>query len=165
MKLLIILAGVVLFTMALSRIAKIVRVPDVVALIVGGLILGMPFFQDYAGAQNLKIVSDFGDVALIVLMFMVGLETSYKELLHEKSEAVIVSVFGAAVPFLTGLILLTVLFDFPLVTVLVVSVAMSITAEATTAALLLDLNKTKTRIGTLMMESGIIDDFLNLIKK
>ena len=42
-------------------------------------------------------------------------------------------------------------------------IAISITAEATKARVLLELKKLRTRIGSAMMGAGIIDDILGLV--
>ena len=154
---------IIIFAFVLSLIAKKLRIPRVVAFIVTGLIFDIPFLKENLLDINItgKSIAQIGDFALIALMFLAGLETSTKDLLHERKEGVIISLSAAIIPFLTGLLVFKLL-GFSLITSLIVGVSMSITAEATTAALLLELKKMKTRIGTLMMETGIIDDILGL---
>ena len=153
---------IVFFVFILEKSAQKIQIPSVVVLLFSGLILGLPFFKNLFSQNSIHLILRLGDIALILLMFLAGLETSTKELKHETGEAIAISLLGAFIPFISG-VLIFLWLGFPLVTALMVGVAMSITAEATTAALLIELKKSKTKLGTLMMETGIIDDILGFI--
>ncbi|QQR83221.1 cation:proton antiporter [Candidatus Peregrinibacteria bacterium] len=154
---------IIVWVYAFGKVAGWVKIPHIVALILVGLFLNIPqihalFLQ---GAPVDVFVSDLGDIALVALMLLAGLETSVKEFKHESKEAVSISLIAALTPFTVGFLAFYWL-GYDLLAAMVVGVSMSITAEATTAALLLELKKIKSRVGTLMMEAGIIDDVLGM---
>jgi Kef-type K+ transport system membrane component KefB len=64
-------------------------------------------------------------------------------------------------PFLMGFRIFLAL-GFSPFTSLTVGICMSITAEATSAEVLMELRKLKTKIGSLMMGAGIIDDIIGI---
>lgn len=156
-----VLTGILLLTYLFAQIGKLIKIPQVVALIISGLFLGMPFFKNLMVESDLSIIFNIGDFGLLCLMFLAGVETKASLLKMEFKDAALVAVFAAILPFLLGLVVFQFL-GFSLIVSLVIGVCMSITAEATKARVLLDLNKLKSKMGALMMEAGIIDDILGL---
>ncbi len=146
-----------LFTVASKR----VKVPTVIAWIVAGLLLGLPHVEDFLIAPNTEVVYILGDVGLIVLMFLAGLESSWRLMLKEKKDAACIAVCSALVPFAAGFAGM-VLFGFSVGVAAITGICMSITAEATKAKVLLDLDRIKTKVGSAMIGAGIIDDILGL---
>lgn len=155
---------IILGAFGFNTIAQKIKISTVVSLIFFGLLFSIPSLKDFILTTDSVdgYLSRAGDIALIGLMLLAGLETSQKELLHERKEALSISLIAAFTPFLAGTLIFK-LMGFSLMTALMVGVTMSITAEATTAALLLELKKSKTKLGTLMMEAGIIDDILGFV--
>lgn len=154
--------GVLVGAYLLSKLADFVKIPRVAAYISLGLLLGMEPLNSLIIGDSFSTVSRLGDIALLSLLFFAGLKISAKKLLHETKEAFEVSFFSALTPFATGFLVFYWLGYHPIVG-LVVGVAMSISAEGTTAAVLMETGKIKTRIGTLILEAGIIDDIMGLI--
>jgi Kef-type K+ transport system membrane component KefB len=94
-------------------------------------------------------------------MFLAGMEISWSMLYKEKRDAALVAIFAACVPFLLGFLTFVVL-GFGLEVSLFVGICMSITAEATKAKVLVEMKKLKTKIGSLLMGVGIMDDAFGL---
>jgi Kef-type K+ transport system membrane component KefB len=139
-----------------------VKIPKVVGFIVIGLLLREPLYNfGLLPEVDEYIIFGLGDFALIILMFLAGLGTSLKEFKHERKDAVIISFIGALLSFAIGFFVFWYL-QYPLITALIVGIGMSMTADATTAALLLELKKNKSRVGTLIVEAGLIDNILGL---
>ncbi|MBW3017960.1 cation:proton antiporter, partial [Candidatus Woesearchaeota archaeon] len=101
------------------------------------------------------------DIALLCLMFLAGLESSWRALYEERKDAIVITIFAALIPFIIGFAVFKLL-GFSLLVSSIVGICMSITAEATNARVLLDLSKLKTRVGAAMMDAGIFDDILGL---
>ncbi len=152
----------IIVSLIFTQIAKKLNIPIVVALIVGGLVLGSPLVKELILEPNTDFILSFGDLSLIFLMFLAGLEISWSMLYKEKRDAVFVAVFGAFIPLLLGFSVFFAL-GFSIVTSLTIGICMSITAEATKARVLLELKKIKTKLGSLMMAAGIIDDILGMV--
>lgn len=151
--------------MALSYLAVLaarkVRLSSVVPLILVGLFMGISPIREVAIGPNSGLVCLMGDIGLLALMFLAGLETSWHSLYRERRDAVFIASFTAVVPFLIGFAVFIVM-GFPLLVSSIVGICMSVTAEATRAGVLLELKKLKTRVGAAMMGAGIIDDVFGL---
>ena len=142
-------------------LAKKLNISVVVGLIVSGLILGSPLVKSILLEPNTDFILKLADFGFFTLMFLAGMEISWCLLYKERKEAAAVAFFAAFIPFLLGFSIFLAL-DFSLFTSLSVGISMAITAEATKARILLELNKLNTQVGSLMMGAGIIDDILGL---
>lgn len=162
MNLIITLFVVLLISYLFTLLAKKTKISSVVTLIFAGLIVGLPFVTKRIITPNENFIFILGDIGLLCLMFLAGLKSSWKIINKEKKEAFIIAIFAAGVPFLLGFFIFLSL-GFSLEVSLIVGIAMSITAEATKARVLLEIKKLRTKIGSVMMGAGIIDDIFGLI--
>lgn len=153
--LIIVIAGIA------NTAAKKLRVPSVVALIAVGLVIGTPGIEKALIGDNAHTISIIGDIGLLCLMFLAGLESSWKMLYKEKVDAAVVAVFGVIVPLAVGLFAFKVM-GFSWKTSFIIGVCMSISAEATRAKVLMELNKMESRVGASLIGAGIIDDTIGL---
>ena len=143
-----------------TKFAKKLKLSAVIGLIIAGIVMGSPLLALFI-EPNTGVILDLGSLGLIFLMFLAGMEVSFDMLKKEEKDSLIVGSLATIVPFLMGFVAFLFL-GFSFFTSLTVGICMSITAEATTSLVLLELNKLKTRIGSLMLESGIIDDILGI---
>jgi Kef-type K+ transport system membrane component KefB len=138
------------------------RLPKVISLLLAGLLISYSPIRDFIIKDNSQIVLNLGNLALLCLMFTAGLESSWHQIYQEKNDALLIATSAMLVPFLLGLSVLKIL-GFPAVAALIGGICMSITAEATTAKVLLEFKKLKTKLGSIMMATGIVDDILGLV--
>ena len=155
--LMVVLGAAYLFT----GLGKKVKIPAVAALIFCGLILDLPFFKDYLIRPHTQFLFALGDIALICLMFMAGLESSWRALYKERKDATFIMILCSLVPFFAGTIIML-LMGFSLAVSLIVGICLSITAEATNAGVLMEAKKIKSKVGAAIMGAGIIDDILGI---
>ncbi|HII72310.1 TPA: cation:proton antiporter [Candidatus Woesearchaeota archaeon] len=157
MNLIITVVLALVLTYLLVKAARRLKVPVIVAMIVAGLLLDSPGIKTHIIQPNIDIIFSLGDIGLLSLMFLAGLEASWRKLYSEKKDAVLITAFSAAVPFFMGF---TVFYmgGYPMVTAAIVGICLSISAEATTAALFLEINKIKSRVGSAIIEAGLFDD-------
>lgn len=144
-----------------TYIAKKLKIPSVVALILCGLILNIGPVRHLVIEPNTETIFGLGDFALICLMFIAGLESSWRELYKERKDSVILAIFAMGVPFIIGFFIFYYL-GFSMIASFAIAICISITAEATKAKVLLEVNKLKSRVGAAMMGSGIVDDIIGL---
>lgn len=156
------LIAIILTSFLFTFTARKIKLPRVVAMILAGLVLGFPKIADFVIGTNLKAVTFLGDLGLLSLMFLAGLESTWSCLYDEKRDSALIAAFGVAIPFIMGYFLFRFL-GFSQVVSLIVGLSMSITAEATTVQVLLDLKKVRTKVGTAMIGAGIIDDTIGLL--
>lgn len=162
MNLVITLAAILVASYVLVLLGKKIKVPGVVTFIIVGLIFDISIIKSYLIKPHIDFILILGDIGLFCLMFLAGLETSWRLLYKEKRNAAFIAVFAALLPFFLGLIILSLL-GFSFLTAATVGLCMSITAEATKARVLLELKKLKTKLGAVMMGAGIIDDLIGLL--
>lgn len=143
-------------------IAVKINIPSVVGLIIAGIIIGLPGIESFIIGKHSEFLVNLGDIGLLTLMFLAGLETSWHLLYEEKTDAALIAIFGALTPFFLGFAVFRLL-GYSLAASLITGICMSITAEATKAKVLLELDKLKTRLGAAMMGAGIIDDTLGFL--
>ncbi len=162
MELVITILLVLALSLVLERLGRKVGVPSVVSLIITGLIFGTGFFRENLIEPNISIIFLLGNIGLFILMFLAGMETSWKMLKKEERDSAYIASFGFVVPFILGFSVFMLL-GFSVLVSLIVGLSMSITAEATKARVLLDIKKLRTKVGSAMMGAGIIDDALGLL--
>ena len=162
MNLIITLISCLLITHLFTLISKRFNLSVVIGLIVSGLILGSTFLKDILIGPNTEIIFNLGHIGIIALMFLAGIEISWTMFYKEKKDSAIVAFFAITIPFAIGFLVFF-LFGFSIATSLTVGICMGITAEATKARVLLELKKLKTKIGSVMMGAGIIDDILGIV--
>ncbi|MEO8494401.1 MAG: cation:proton antiporter [Planctomycetota bacterium] len=151
--------------------------PQVVGEIVAGLVLGPSLLGRFApGAVEFifppettivfRVLSELG---LVLLMFLIGLEFDFSHLRHVGRAAIGVAGAGIVLPFALGIALA--LWMHPQVAadvnrtgfVLIVAVALSITAIPILGRIMIELNIHRTRLGTLTITAAAIDDALGWI--
>ncbi len=155
------LAFCLVLSFAFVALFKRFRISAVLGMIVAGIIAGLGFFRITFLEPNIDLILSLGDVGLLSIMFLAGMEISWSMLYKEKGDAALVALFSATIPFLLGF-LTFMLLGFGLQVSLFVGICMSITAEATKAKVLVEMKKLRTKIGSLMMGVGILDDIFGL---
>lgn len=161
MNLILTLMFVIVLSYLSIFIARKLKIPSVVALIILGLILSMQSINDMFIAPNTRAIYSLGNIGLLGLMFLAGLESSWKVLWDEQKDATIISLFGSLIPLIFGFAI-SMFLGFSVMISLIVGICISITAEGTTAKVLMDIKKLKTRVGAAIMGAGIIDDMIGL---
>ncbi|MCS7167726.1 MAG: cation:proton antiporter [Gemmatales bacterium] len=177
------LVVIILVARLFATLARRVYQPGVVGEIVAGLVLGPSVFgalfpQVFAwlfhpGLPNVPhaladqlLTSLFGvlsQLGLIFLLFLVGLEFDFGHLRWHGKAAFFTSVAGIACPFTLGLVLAEWMYphfsDLPKVGFsLFLATALSITALPILGRIMMELNITRTRLGTITISSAAVDD-------
>ncbi len=150
----ILLAGLV-FSALLSRF----RFPWVVALIVGGIIIG-PY-----GINLVEIdptIEFLGEIGLIFLMFMAGLSTKLSTFRENTKNISTFALLNGGIPFLAGLSLALV-FGYNLVTAIILGIIFISSSVAVIVPTLRSAGLLKQTFGRIVLASTIIEDTLSLI--
>ncbi|MEC8339239.1 MAG: cation:proton antiporter [Nanoarchaeota archaeon] len=147
-----------LFTYFLKTYLKI---PKVVSLIILGVIFGSTNFGIFFIGESKYIIGYLGHIGIFSLMFLAGLESSYKTLLKEEHDALEIALFGSLFTLFSSFIVFLLL-GFSFIESFIIGLCLSITAEGTKARVLLECNKIKTKVASAMLGAGIIDDVLGL---
>lgn len=177
MGLLIQLGVMLLMGRIFAEVARKFKQPAVIGEIVAGVILGPTilgtitpgFFETlFPPGQSYLVLDGFVQIAVVMLLFVAGLEVDLHIVLQQRSKAALTSLFGLTIPFVIGFIVpytMPELFGYstatdPIVFSLFMGVAMGITALPVIARILMDLGIFKTPMGMLVISSAMIDDLI-----
>lgn len=158
LSLIIILIISFIFTFLADRL----HLSEVIGLIVAGLVLSIPFLKNNIIVGHELFLHNLANLGLFTLMFVSGFEISGNMLAREKKDSLILTIFTVTTSLVLGFAVFTFL-GFGFKTALIMGVCFGITAEATKARVLLQLKEMKTRIGALLMGTGIINDVFGMI--
>ena len=160
MNILITILICIVFSYFIRLLAKRIHLSDFIGLMIGGIFIGSFIFKPLLD-PNIEIITILGEIGFIFLMFLAGLEVSWSVISREKKNSICIAAFAAFTPFLIGFAAFTVM-GFDILTSLTVGICMGITAEATKANVLLKMRKIRTRLASIMLGAGIIDDMIGL---
>src|SRR5215213_4923741 len=171
--LLVQLGTILLVARLVGLLFKRINQPQVVGEMVAGILLG-PSFLGWLSPQtmaalfpvdSLAFLNAFGQVGLLVFMFLVGLNLDSKLLKSQSHTAVLTSHVSIVVPFFLGALLA--LYLFPRLSdesvtflgfALFMGAAMSVTAFPVLARILSERDMLGSKIGTVAIACAAVDD-------
>ncbi len=177
MNLLIQLSAMLIMGRLFAEAARKIKQPAVVGEILAGIILGPTilgmiqpdwFHGLFPTGSSSLVLDGFVQVAVVMLLFIAGLEVDLHIVLQQGRQAIYTSTLGLIIPFAFG-------FMFPyffpeffdstdetrhLAYSLFMGTSMAITALPVIARILMDLNIFKSRMGMLVISSAMITDLV-----
>lgn len=131
--------------------------------LVASLLFGVPFIQHaLLSSSTGTIVETMAELGVILLLLLTGFEMDIEDMKKASRDSILIAIGSAIAPFTLGTILGFILhFDWK--TACVLGMCLSVTAEGTTTALLLEINQLKTKIGSILLSAGILDDVFEVI--
>jgi Kef-type K+ transport system membrane component KefB len=143
-----------------GEIAERVGQPAVLGEMIGGIVIGVSGLHLVdAHSPLLQILSEIG---VILLLFLIGLETDVRRLLSVGGASATVAFVGVALPLLGGIAAGRAL-GMPPVVSLLLGAALTATSVGITARVLADLGHLKSDEAQVILGAAIIDDVLGLI--
>ncbi|MBL7843885.1 MAG: cation:proton antiporter [Cyclobacteriaceae bacterium] len=161
-----------------AEVARKFKQPAVIGEIVAGVLLGPTILgmlkPDWflilfpVGSSSGIVLAGIVQVAVVMLLFIAGLEVDLKVVWQQGKQAVFTSLMGLLIPFGIGFIFPYFLTDFfgyanegeRIVFALFMGTAMAISALPVIVRILMDLNLFKSRIGLLVVASAMVDDII-----
>jgi len=142
-----------------SEVFKRFHLPWVVALIIGGLIIG-PYVL---GILQINDTIDFiGQIGLIFLMFMAGLETEFSSFKKFKKGIFGLSVLNSIIPFLVG-IGIGIFFGYSLSTSILLGIVFVSSSIAIIIPSLKVNNILNSKLGKSIVATTVIEDTASLV--
>ena len=177
MSLLVQLSVMLMMGRLFAEAARKIKQPAVIGEILAGIILGPTilgmiqpdwFHGLFPVGSSSLVLDGFVQVAVVLLLFIAGLEVDLHIVLQQGRQALYTSTFGLIIPFALGFIFP---YFFPeffgsqdrsrhLAFSLFMGTAMAITALPVIARILMDLNIFKSRMGMLVISSAMINDLI-----
>ncbi|MBX2944710.1 MAG: cation:proton antiporter [Cyclobacteriaceae bacterium] len=161
-----------------AEVARKFKQPAVIGEIVAGVLLGPTILgmlkPDWflvlfpVGSSSGVVLAGIVQMAVVMLLFIAGLEVDLKIVWQQGRQAIITSLMGLLIPFGIGFIFPYFLTDFfgyanegeRIVFALFMGTAMAISALPVIVRILMDLNLFKSRIGLLVVASAMVDDII-----
>jgi Kef-type K+ transport system membrane component KefB/nucleotide-binding universal stress UspA family protein len=167
-------ALILVLARALGELLQRFNQPAVLGELLAGILLGPSFLglllpdlqrAIFVQTQHLQTVSFVG---LVLLMLLTGLETDVRTMRNMGRTALLASIFGIVVPFVSGLLLGWSLPDsfvlrgrLPLTHF--IATVMGLSAMPVIAKILMDLNMVRRDVGVLTLSAAVVDDTLGWI--
>ncbi len=150
-----VLLATVLFSSAFRRF----HLPWVLALILAGITIGP---HGLALVELNPTIEFLGQVGLIFLMFMAGLETQLSSFREFGHKILLLALLNGAIPLGVGF-MIGVLFDFPLISSILLGVIFMSSSVAVIVPALEETNLIKKRLGRSIVAATIMVDVASLV--
>jgi Kef-type K+ transport system membrane component KefB len=141
--------------------------PSVLGEMLVGLILGPSLVNlthlQFMTDQNLpEVISEIGELGVLLLMFMAGLELHFSELAHNSRISSLASVLGVVFPTLLG-VGAGKLFGYDTNSAIFLGLALSATSVSISAQTLMELKLLRTRVGLSLLGAAVLDDIIVIL--
>lgn len=133
--------------------------PIVVGQLLAGIIIGPSVFKLVSISHELNSIAEIG---VLLLMFIVGIETDIKQLLSHIKTSLTVALLGALLPLGT-FFLLAQIFHYNTVQSIFWGIVFSATSVSITAEVLSEYNQLKTKSGVTILGAAVGDDILAVL--
>ena len=157
---LLLLATILVSAKVLGELAERIGQPAVIGELLAGVILG-PSVIGFVD-PTLPVLHLLAEVGVILLLFMIGLETDLKRLLSVGGAAMTVAGVGVVLPFLSGYFVAREL-GLELLPSVVAGAALTATSVGITARVFSDLGRLQSVEGQIVLGAAVIDDVIGLI--
>lgn len=165
LQLLLALILLLVFAKLAGLLAIYLHQPSVLGELLAGIFLGpsflhllaWPVFADSAGLEH--ILAEMGEIGVLLLMFIAGLELHLSELRGNAKVAALAGTLGVLLPLLTGW-LTGLAFGLEHSAAIFLGLVMGATSVSISAQTLMELNALKTRVGLGLLGAAVFDDIL-----
>lgn len=167
------LALILLSTKLFSLIGKKLGLPQVVGMLVAGLLLGLIKLipgQTVFTSETLDGLSFLAKIGVIFIMFSAGLETDLKQFKKCGVASVVITLGGVAVPLALGFLVAAAfnggfigMTSHMAIVDLFYGTILAATSVSVTVATLKELGRLNTKVGTSIIEAAILDDIIGVV--
>ncbi|MBQ1526045.1 MAG: cation:proton antiporter [Lachnospiraceae bacterium] len=160
------LAILIFSAKALGLLAKRLGAPQVVGEIVAGLAVGPAVLNIVQMTEPIEI---FAEIGVILLMFSTGLGTDLKQLIRSGPKALFIASMGVLVPLLGGIFIYGIFNGFSappseqFYSAMFMGTIITATSVSITVAVLQEMGKLGTEVGTTIVGAAVIDDVIGII--
>ncbi len=170
-ELLLPLALILLLSKLMGLGAHKCGMPAVIGMLVAGILVGLlryipwePLQTAFFGADVEFAISVMSKIGVVLIMFSAGLGTDLKKLKQTGVASIVITSLGVIVPM--GLGALTAFMFFPeagVLSDLFYGAILTATSVSVTVAVLKELGKLDTKVGTSIVAAAVIDDVIGIV--
>ena len=147
------------FSFIATIISRRIQIPEVVGLMVIGVILSPSLLGWVTGGHTIEVISEVG---LILLMFLAGLESDIELLKKYLKPSLLVALTGVFIPILIfGAVSIGLGHDIS--TSFFYGIVFSATSVSITVQVLQEYGKLSTKAGNIIMGAAVVDDILAIL--
>ncbi|MDR0931223.1 MAG: cation:proton antiporter [Clostridiales bacterium] len=136
-----------------------IRMPQVLGMLIAGVLLGA---SGLGVIQNGPILSAIAELGVVVLMFTAGMETNITILKKTWKQAIVIALFGVALPMIAGFAIGEV-YNLGAIHSIFLGVVLTATSISITVETLREMGKLNTPTGTVILGAAVIDDVLGIM--
>jgi Kef-type K+ transport system membrane component KefB len=148
-------------------LANLIGQPTVLGKLLVGLVLGPSFFNLFGSSyfehgENLhEVLHVLGEIGVIFLMFVAGLETDLTEMRKSGVAATVAGSLGVVVPLVLGT-LVCLAFGYNWIQSIFIGVVLTATSVSISAQTLIELGKLRSKEGLTILGAAVVDDVLGI---
>lgn len=167
------LALILLFTKLFSLLGKKIGLPQVVGMLVAGILLGFIKYipnQTVFTQDTMDGLSFIAKIGVILIMFSAGLETDLNQFKKSGLPSVLITILGVLFPLGFGFLVASAfnggfkdMSQHMVITNLFYGAILSATSVSITVAVLKELGKLNSKVGTSIVAAAILDDIIGVI--
>jgi len=157
------LGGVLILSKILGGLAQKISIPSVLAELLTGVIIGNLGLEIFTQLGDSEITRSLSEIGVILLLFVVGLETDFNEMKSVGKDAFLVALLGVIAPFILAFIFIPVLMETSFQHTLFMAAALTATSVGITARVLHETNQLKSISGRIIIGAAVIDDVMGII--
>ena len=160
------LAIIIVFAKFFGLLARKLKAPQVVGVIVAGLLIGPSIL---GLVQQTDFIVQMAEIGVVLLMFSAGLGTDLKELLKTGPKAFLIATAGVFVPLVCGALLYMGFYGFApwgdneFYEAVFIGTILTATSVSITVQTLKEMGKLKGTVGTTILSAAIIDDVIGIV--
>lgn len=180
-KIIFYLAVILLATKALGMLTRKLGLPQVVGMVLAGLLIGPAIFSQipvgFNGIINpteveMDVLKAFSQIGVVLILFSSGLETDLKDLKTSGFASSMIALAGVSVPLILGTVGASLFMggipetfanQDKLLNALFVGCILTATSVGITVETLREIGKLNTKLGTTILSAAIIDDVIGII--
>ncbi len=156
------IAVIILASRLGGALARKLRQPRVLGELLVGVLLGPTFLNllhwpIFHGVPLEETIKELAELGVILLMFLIGFEVNVKELMSVRRVAIFAGALGALLPVALSFAVM-VPFGYSWQSMLFVGVTLAATSVSISAQVLFELGFLRTREGTALLATALIDD-------
>jgi len=153
------LAVILIVAKLFGYIATKVKMPGALGQLIGGMLIGPSILNIVSYSEGVHLISEMG---VVLLLFLAGLETDVEEFKSVGVPAFLIALGGVVVPFAMGYYL-SEWFGYERTEALFLGGVLTATSVGLTASILMEMKRLRTKEGTAILASAVVDDVLGII--
>lgn len=167
LQLAILLVIILTFAKIAGYLSTLLHQPAVLGELLVGVLLGpslinITHLSFITNSQIEEVISEIGQIGVLLLMFLAGLELNFKDLSRNTKLATRSSILGVAFPLGFGF-LFGHLLGMSVNESLFIGLSLSATSVSISAQVLLELKAIKSKVGLALLSTAIFDDIIVLL--